>query len=379
MAELPRFSELVDPPLAPPPPMAELERRARTLRRRRWAARGVGGGAAAIAAVVAVVAVLPGPQGHDVRTVAPATSENQASTPSVVPSIIATGAPLVLTTFERDGSQWRLLAKFVDDGICMELSHDGAPTQTLNCWTPFFERPKLVVKEVGSFAYLAGILPPEVTAVALGDGTPVEILGRGAGFPVNFVGHVLPEVPNGLQLSISPSHWVPLIQGVEHARVSGIGGSELALPSPTTTTTQPTTVTTAPPRQEIPPVTPDSTTTVPRTTVPPPTTTVPPPTGGQPQRVTIVPNAANVRRHGFDSASAVGTSSVAVRWWGGVEPCDVLARVDVVEAADKVTITLWSGNGPDGDGPCIAIAVQKEYVVQLSAPLAGRTIVDGAD
>ena len=68
-----------------------------------------------------------------------------------------------------------------------------------------------------------------------------------------------------------------------------------------------------------------------------------------------------------------------MRFWSGVEPCYVLGRVDVAEAADKVTITLWTGLGPGAAGmACIQMAGYYEVIVQLQAPLGGRTVVDGA-
>ncbi|HEX6595368.1 MAG TPA: hypothetical protein VF045_00430, partial [Acidimicrobiales bacterium] len=115
------------------------------------------------------------------------------------------------------------------------------------------------------------------------------------------------------------------------------------------------------------------------TVVPTPTTIPGPPPGGNPQRVSVTPGATALQKHVFESAFASGASSVAVRWWDGVEPCTVLGRVDVAESADRVTITLWTGIGPGAESTsCIALAVYKEVVVPLSAPLGSRTIVDGA-
>ncbi len=105
-----------------------------------------------------------------------------------------------------------------------------------------------------------------------------------------------------------------------------------------------------------------------------------PPSGGMtPTRVDVVPGATQVRKQPFDSASGSGSQSVAVRFWGGVAPCDVLAGVDVVESPTTVSITLWAGTAPGGgNAACIMLAQYKEVIVPLGAPLAGRTIVDGA-
>jgi hypothetical protein len=114
-------------------------------------------------------------------------------------------------------------------------------------------------------------------------------------------------------------------------------------------------------------------------------TTVPPPSGGgdpsipgSPQRVSPSPTAVDLRPQPFESARAAG-STVLVRFSNGVAPCSVLGRVDVQEAADRVTITLYVGREPTPEPvACIALAAYYEVVVDMSSPLGDRTIVDGA-
>jgi hypothetical protein len=66
-------------------------------------------------------------------------------------------------------------------------------------------------------------------------------------------------------------------------------------------------------------------------------------------------------------------------WTSGVAPCTVLDRVDVEYRRDTVKVTLYEGADPDVRNPvCIQIAVQKETLVELREPLAGRDVVDGA-
>lgn len=92
-----------------------------------------------------------------------------------------------------------------------------------------------------------------------------------------------------------------------------------------------------------------------------------------------MPTAVDLQARPFESAVPVGERQVALRFYSGVAPCDVLGRVDVVEAADRVTITLFSGHDPSaGDRACIELAVSNEVLVDLAAPLGGRRIVDGA-
>lgn len=91
------------------------------------------------------------------------------------------------------------------------------------------------------------------------------------------------------------------------------------------------------------------------------------------------PGQEDVRARPWDSAEVADDGvTVTISWWSGVEPCSVLDRVEVHEAADKVVITLYEGNAPGDEGDCPAIAVEKRTQVRLSAPVAGRPIVDGA-
>jgi hypothetical protein len=96
--------------------------------------------------------------------------------------------------------------------------------------------------------------------------------------------------------------------------------------------------------------------------------------------VTPTPGMANVGPIRFTSAS-VGADdrTVTVDFISGVEPCSVLDHVDVDEQPDRVVITLFEGSDPaSGDVACPEIAMYKSVVVELSAPLDGRKIVDGA-
>lgn len=99
-----------------------------------------------------------------------------------------------------------------------------------------------------------------------------------------------------------------------------------------------------------------------------------------PETVTPRPGMADVHPVPFESATPEGDGSqVRVVWWSGVEPCNVLDHVEVVETASTVTITLYEGHGPGaGDVACIEIAVQKATLVRLDKPLGNRELVDGA-
>ncbi|WP_433499266.1 hypothetical protein ACQP1K_02590 [Sphaerimonospora sp. CA-214678] len=76
---------------------------------------------------------------------------------------------------------------------------------------------------------------------------------------------------------------------------------------------------------------------------------------------------------------AEGGRSLDLVWWSGVEPCNVLDRVEVDERTDKVIVTLYEGRDRRSpDAVCIEIAIQKTTRVELRSPLDGRQVVDGA-
>ncbi|MEN3535025.1 hypothetical protein AAH991_07935 [Microbispora sp. ZYX-F-249] len=101
---------------------------------------------------------------------------------------------------------------------------------------------------------------------------------------------------------------------------------------------------------------------------------------GAPSPVTPAGPTLNPRKVPWESATPTGDGrSLDVVWWSGVEPCNVLDRVEVTETAREVTVTLYEGQDRRSpDAMCIAIAVLKSTKVQLKAPLDGRKVVDGA-
>jgi hypothetical protein len=64
----------------------------------------------------------------------------------------------------------------------------------------------------------------------------------------------------------------------------------------------------------------------------------------------------------------------------GGPPCAVLGRVDVLESADDVTVTLWVGRRPDADcdGPRAELGFPIVVGVELKEPLGVRAVRDGA-
>jgi hypothetical protein len=105
-----------------------------------------------------------------------------------------------------------------------------------------------------------------------------------------------------------------------------------------------------------------------------------PPVPTEPTITEPTPGMANVHPRPFDSAVVAGDGiTVTIDFVSGVEPCYVLDHIDVVETDDTVTITLYEGSDAStGQAVCIEIGVFKRAIITLDAPLAGRTIVDGA-
>ena len=99
-----------------------------------------------------------------------------------------------------------------------------------------------------------------------------------------------------------------------------------------------------------------------------------------PPMVAPRPGMAGVRPVQWDRIEPVaGGATLRVSWWSGVEPCYVLDRVEVIETATEVVVTLYQGHDPaQPDARCPEIAREKTTLVKLDAPLAARKIVDGS-
>jgi hypothetical protein len=110
------------------------------------------------------------------------------------------------------------------------------------------------------------------------------------------------------------------------------------------------------------------------TTVPPLSSLLPEPT---PLLVRPRPGLVDVRPNPFEKVVVLDERTLEVRFWGGVEECYGVDRVDLDYGEAEVTVTVYQGRVPAAE-VCIEIAVLKAVRVQLDEPLAGRKIVDGA-
>ena len=119
---------------------------------------------------------------------------------------------------------------------------------------------------------------------------------------------------------------------------------------------------------------------VPVSSTPEPNATLPQ-GDGRAQRVRPRSGMADLRPVGWDKARPRSSGrALRITYWSGVEPCNVLDRVDVDYSPKEITVTLFEGHDPEaGDVACIEIALLKAVVVDLEEPVDGRKIVDGAE
>lgn len=110
------------------------------------------------------------------------------------------------------------------------------------------------------------------------------------------------------------------------------------------------------------------------TTVPSPSSPAPEPT---PLLVTPRPGLVDVRPNPYEKVVVFDERTLEVRFWGGVEECYGVDRVDVVYGETEVTVTVYQGRVPTAE-VCIEIAVLTAVRVSLDEPVSGREIVDGA-
>lgn len=92
--------------------------------------------------------------------------------------------------------------------------------------------------------------------------------------------------------------------------------------------------------------------------------------------VTPTPGLVGVRPSRWAYAAAAG-SRLLVHFYA--EPVSAVDRVEVGEAPDRVTVTLYVGVRP-GRGRVVALQLAEHRAVEvdLQAPLGDRRVVDGA-
>ncbi len=94
------------------------------------------------------------------------------------------------------------------------------------------------------------------------------------------------------------------------------------------------------------------------------------PDPGQPQPTIVAPGAGLTGIHPVGATkveTAINGRDLAVRvdWFSGVEPCSVLAGVDVVRDGNTFKLTVNEGSAAAPDTACIDIAMYKGTIVDL--------------
>jgi hypothetical protein len=86
-----------------------------------------------------------------------------------------------------------------------------------------------------------------------------------------------------------------------------------------------------------------------------------------------------VRPYRWDRCEETRPGELTVMFWGSPHAgyCD-LDRVEVVEQADRVVVTLYVGDDPQLAGPVTLVAAEQSTTVRLGQPLRSRTVLDGA-
>lgn len=112
-----------------------------------------------------------------------------------------------------------------------------------------------------------------------------------------------------------------------------------------------------------------------------PVTSSPPssPIVEEPTPTIVEPRGGLVDPHPVDwfALKVLDERTLMVQFYGGVEACYGLARVDVAYR-DAVTVTLYEGREPTAE-VCIELAMLKATRIHLEEPLAGRPVLDGAE
>ncbi len=101
--------------------------------------------------------------------------------------------------------------------------------------------------------------------------------------------------------------------------------------------------------------------------------------GRHARRLSRPKRLVDVRPVRWDRYEETRPGELIVTFYASPHPgYDDVDHVEVIEEDDRVVVTLYLGNDPTLSGPVTLVASEQTATVQLDAPLAGRTVVDGA-
>ena len=86
----------------------------------------------------------------------------------------------------------------------------------------------------------------------------------------------------------------------------------------------------------------------------------------------------DVLPHAFEEAEVADSGeALDIYFWGGIEECSGVDHAHLTYEAERVTVNLFTGSNPEAE-VCTEQAVYKVFTVELTEPLEGRKLVDGA-
>jgi hypothetical protein len=95
-------------------------------------------------------------------------------------------------------------------------------------------------------------------------------------------------------------------------------------------------------------------------------------------RVQAHEGLVDIGPHRFEEAKVVGSGdALDIYFWDGIEECTGVDHAHLTYEAEKVSVNLFTGRNPETE-VCTEQAVYKVFTVDLTEPLEGRKLVDGA-
>jgi hypothetical protein len=84
------------------------------------------------------------------------------------------------------------------------------------------------------------------------------------------------------------------------------------------------------------------------------------------------------RPHAYEKVEVVDSGgALDIYFWDGIEACGGVDHAHLTFEAERVIVNLFTGTNPEAE-VCTDQAVYKVFTVELTEPLDGRKLVDGA-
>jgi hypothetical protein len=95
-------------------------------------------------------------------------------------------------------------------------------------------------------------------------------------------------------------------------------------------------------------------------------------------RVTAQDGLVDIQPHRYERAEvAESGEAVDIYFWDGIEECGGVDHAHLTYGAKRISVNLFVGRNPEAQ-ICTEQAVFKVFSVELTEPLEGRKLVDGA-